>query len=309
MSAKKKSHPILTALRQATQETRDECLMPPPPNVLYHYTTLQSFISILDSQSLWATDIRVLNDRSELDYGLKEAIKIYVEMLGSHDVHKSNDKTMFDTVVDILVNRRDEITSHFYVTSFSAEKNQLEQWRAYCRDGGVCFGLRAADVYARQGSHFDIIKCIYDEKLMKKELRILIGKIVHKICKIESGENMNDCEEMTPNNCAYVIARVLCSAALCYKKTEFAHEQEYRLVALPPASRNGIRATRLRMGENMAKPYFANPIAINDEHAVKMTHVTISPTLSRDTVQSIKRLKPEFLDKNCRVVQSRLPLR
>jgi hypothetical protein len=40
-----------------------------PPETLHHYTTAAGLIGILRSKSLWASDCRFLNDRSELVYG------------------------------------------------------------------------------------------------------------------------------------------------------------------------------------------------------------------------------------------------
>jgi hypothetical protein len=51
------------------------------PEVLYHYTTAKGLMGILESNILWATDLRNMNDFSELTYSmnliecmLKEAI-------------------------------------------------------------------------------------------------------------------------------------------------------------------------------------------------------------------------------------------
>jgi len=38
------------------------------PNVLYHYTSADGLIGILTSKSIWLTDLRYMNDLSELQY-------------------------------------------------------------------------------------------------------------------------------------------------------------------------------------------------------------------------------------------------
>src|SRR6516164_4036522 len=49
------------------------------PPTLYHYTTAQGLLGIMESNRLWATNVRFLNDPSEIDY----AICIIRESLGS----------------------------------------------------------------------------------------------------------------------------------------------------------------------------------------------------------------------------------
>ena len=41
---------------------------PDPENPLYHYTSLEGLRGIVDSRTLWATDIRYLNDAQELHH-------------------------------------------------------------------------------------------------------------------------------------------------------------------------------------------------------------------------------------------------
>ena len=38
------------------------------PHVLYHYTSADGLIGILSSKSIWLTDLRYMNDLSELQY-------------------------------------------------------------------------------------------------------------------------------------------------------------------------------------------------------------------------------------------------
>jgi RNA:NAD 2'-phosphotransferase (TPT1/KptA family) len=43
----------------------DAHLQEPPPDVLYHYTSMEAAISIVKNTAIWATDISYLNDSSE----------------------------------------------------------------------------------------------------------------------------------------------------------------------------------------------------------------------------------------------------
>ena len=43
---------------------------------LYHYTSNQGLVGILESQKLWATNYSFLNESSELNYGMKLSIEL-----------------------------------------------------------------------------------------------------------------------------------------------------------------------------------------------------------------------------------------
>src|ERR1700722_2139009 len=48
---------------------------PPPPSTLYHYTSGDALLSIINSQRIRATHIRYLNDASEINWTLKMALE------------------------------------------------------------------------------------------------------------------------------------------------------------------------------------------------------------------------------------------
>ena len=44
------------------------------PELLYHYTTQDGLLGIIEKQEFWATDVRFLNDTEEFEAGIKTAI-------------------------------------------------------------------------------------------------------------------------------------------------------------------------------------------------------------------------------------------
>src|SRR3954468_11313960 len=60
-------------------------LFVPPPPVLWHYTSASTFINMVDSKSVWSTQVSCLNDHSEFRYAvclLREEFKTF---LGDQD--------------------------------------------------------------------------------------------------------------------------------------------------------------------------------------------------------------------------------
>ena len=71
------------------------------PPTLYHYTSLAAACSIAESQSIWVSDIRYLNDATEFEYGYKMALEIG-EKLNLH-VPRDGTWSMTDSFANISV--------------------------------------------------------------------------------------------------------------------------------------------------------------------------------------------------------------
>jgi hypothetical protein len=105
------------------------------PRLLYHYTSIDAFRSIVDSGKMRATRFDQMNDESELQIGLKrllEAVNGY--QVGPHEVEF---KQRLLELIDKSIVEPKEV----YVACFSAAKDSLEQWRAYTPQGGVAIGF------------------------------------------------------------------------------------------------------------------------------------------------------------------------
>lgn len=100
---------------------------------LYHYTSGDSLLAILRSQSFWATDIRFLNDYEELNRGLdifESFAEGLVEDMKADTVHLSQ-------LVKIFVGniRRNANLTLINLVSFSTEPDNLRQWMTYGNSG------------------------------------------------------------------------------------------------------------------------------------------------------------------------------
>lgn len=98
---------------------------PLPP--LYHYTTGDSLIRIIESQELLATQAACLNDMTELTHAADQ-LRELVKMRNS-DAPTS--VTAFRSrLAEVLLNPYPE-TSGRFVTCFTEKRDDLSQWRSY----------------------------------------------------------------------------------------------------------------------------------------------------------------------------------
>jgi hypothetical protein len=97
---------------------------------LYHYTSLSTLFSILESDSLWLSGLHFSNDSSE------------EKLLGDKWLYKNKYK------------------SDNFIFCVGEKEDLLSQWRGYCKDGGVSIGFDIAQKrkYNVLFADFDISK-------------------------------------------------------------------------------------------------------------------------------------------------------
>ena len=154
-----------------------------PPGLLYHYTSLDGMKGVLESSSIWATDIAFLNDAAEVAHAnsltahaIEQALR-KLEASSARNPHLPGDdgwaERFYAGVRESIVEPR---SANVLVTSFSEHADQLSQWRGYCPPGaGYALGFDGAalrDSFRAAGMWF--APCIYDEA----EQRLQVARLV-----------------------------------------------------------------------------------------------------------------------------------
>jgi hypothetical protein len=127
----------------------------PCEGTIYHYTTGEGFLGIVESGELWLTNTEFVNDISECN-----ALQQEMDLFGI-------DELTFNRYVDKwwkYYSRRNNERNNYYIASFSKEPDSLEQWRAY---GDVCIGFRAERL---KKSGFSLHECVYSKEEIKSWL-------------------------------------------------------------------------------------------------------------------------------------------
>lgn len=130
--------------RAATSRLEDfirkvEAVSPPP--MLFHYTNDVGLRGILESGTLWLTDIFNLNDPSELRHGLRIAIQL---LKGREDPARPEIELFASQLERFDIDAGVEQAGHFFICCFSGDGDDLGQWRAYGDDGrGFALGFEA----------------------------------------------------------------------------------------------------------------------------------------------------------------------
>lgn len=114
------------------------------PELLYHYTDVSGLIGICSSGSLRGTNLRFMNDASELSHSRS----LMLQVLGDTRAQASS-PAQIELIDEIerVVARQWSGHPDFYSVSFSANGDLLSQWRGYgSAGGGYAIGFDTAEL-------------------------------------------------------------------------------------------------------------------------------------------------------------------
>jgi hypothetical protein len=279
--------------------------------ILFHYTSIEGLRKIINSKSIWATNVLYLNDASELNYSIKLLKEEINNLKSKLEISKSG-LFKLSFLDNIIGNLNDYILKpmpfSFYVSSFSEEKDLLSQWRGYCPKGvgfSVGFNLGILTQFAKNND-YSIHRCNYKLEDCQKEMGKLIIEIFErydteiKNPSIEWGDS--EWELFTDLFVKFV------SIAPTFKHPKFEAEKEWRIIArmVPDSLANLIK---FRTGESMLIPYIEVPIVTEgNEFAINQIVVgpTHDPKLSKASVEMLLKFNGVKFDE---VLVSTIPYR
>jgi hypothetical protein len=190
---------------------------------LYHYTGLDSLISIIESQTLRASNIFYMNDYEEVNYGvnlLKSRIQYRIKQ--NTEIDK---EVIFYKIYNWIINSFTNTYHSLFVFCLSEKGNLLSQWRGYTPHGkGISIGFdptQIRKIVDDQG--FRLAKCLYDVK----EQTEAIDEIISRLAITFSQYPMQaiDTNQYHPNVLNGVI-----QAISIIKHPSFSEEKEWRIL-------------------------------------------------------------------------------
>ncbi|TIN16661.1 MAG: DUF2971 domain-containing protein [Mesorhizobium sp.] len=105
--------------------------------VIFHYCSLETFLSIVQYKSLRLSDINTMNDYSEMHWAYDRLIEAVNQLIDEYDVE-------YFEYLDKLVSEA-QLHTLPLLSCFSTDGDVLSQWRAYADDGmGVAVGFDSA---------------------------------------------------------------------------------------------------------------------------------------------------------------------
>lgn len=200
---------------------------------LYHYTSLESFHAILESEDLWLTDAAYLNDASEIEHGIRLASDVFDGLI-------AGGSPIAQSLTELTRIPKDE-RPRVNIACFSSARDSLTQWRAYSRSTvGVALQFTPQTMMMDLGfpRECTLLPVLYDESA-KRTLLDCFGRFFglayekdsqRKIRRIKRDPSEKD-EEFFPIDGYEEGDRGLFSElVVCCKDSAFADEREVRMV-------------------------------------------------------------------------------
>lgn len=204
--------------------------------IIWHYTTGDALLNIVESGALYATQVSCLNDSTEVLYGEKLLRDAFI------NIQTQNTKSMEEAFLleRIMKNISSEptmpptnIPSPFFVTCFSKEKDDLSQWRAYSGgENGYAIAFLAGAFFNR-GS---LVVRVNYEKEQHKEVAKKVAKATLQFFKEgvdtrpASGTDNTALMEAWANEFLATWQALISRLAPMVKDPAFRGENEYRIV-------------------------------------------------------------------------------
>jgi hypothetical protein len=293
----------------------------PAPSILYHYTSQQGLLAIINSKTIWATNIYYLNDSSEYEYAAKLIQDVIREYLitppgsspslaaGIPLPTKITPEMLEQMLLESIRGVISLLTTRYriYVCSFSEEGDQLSQWRGYCPNGnGFSLGFATSPLQDQMVKYsFGLVQCVYD----KNEQTKIVKKIIDKsIIALKSSLGETDgvkISAMLTEIAASTVGKLFFALSRLKHET-FREEKEWRFVALYNDSQP--LPILFREGKYMITPYVEIQLADNQE-SNKIDRIIMGPTSHKLLAQKATKLLMDSNKIKCDVVPSKIPYR
>jgi hypothetical protein len=263
---------------------------------LYHYTNVAGLRGIFESESIWFTDFRHLNDPSEIIHG----IEMCHDVIRNIKIGADGRAALFlDCLADMMTSANFSKALEYFIGSFSRARDDLGQWRAYADNGrGVAIGF---------APHLFGIESTIDQK---PDETAFVGPVIYDIGQVCSQHDAaiqqaaeiflntaNVHREVLANKdigitfmqdfARAVIASPLIWNCLASKHPAYAHEQEVRLIILGLHDKlMPYIQTRIRGSEIV--PYIPYKMAVRKEHSIG--EIIIGPAANVDAERAVRTM-------------------
>jgi len=298
------------------------------PQYLYHYTSQEGLLGILQTNKLWMTNILYLNDSSEFKHTL-DFVK--VELKNRLDKISGTGISRFSILNENCIDERkyliyNDLLSHYnstysgqisdiYVFSLSQEKDDLSQWRGYCPKGvGFCieFDNKKMSSIMIKKTYYKLTKCIYDKEQKGKLVKSLFDSIEPWFETNEKSKSYFNAFRTQFNKPTISDQEIIelvhhlniIDISSNIKNESFMNENEYRIV-------QNIKSGEMkyRRGNSMIIPYIEGNL-LDENNKLPISKIIVGPTphpeLSVISVDSLLKSKGY---QGVEVIKSEIPYR
>jgi hypothetical protein len=203
------------------------------PSVLWHYTDAAGLLGIVRKGHLRATHLAFMNDAKEYMHANEMLLK-EVQTASPQDPTEPLQHKLLEDMEATLKLTKPENAWPYFVACFSAKQNSLNQWRAYGRgEGGFSIGFDANELERTViPNNTYLSPALYD----LREQQLLVQELLRwSLQEYPERAQQHRHEEQTHRQLWIdELLKHASMAAPILKNSDFAEEEEWRLIHPPP---------------------------------------------------------------------------
>jgi hypothetical protein len=251
-------------------------------NEFCHYTNLQGLVGIIESQQVWLSDHRFLNDTQEISYGKDLAVKKLSAITASEP---NEEFALFLQSVVSLIDQPGKRAS--YICSMSLTIDALDQWKWYGGStDGVCIIFDGEEGLWNLGNshptHIRQRKVTYREEQQSLIIENFINLYRSKFNEFKSFQYP------FANDLAWLIEEQF----IAFKDQQYESEQEIRLTIANSAHIIKARDVMHRVTKGLVIPYITTGYISKDPafrpSRIPIKKIIVSPLAKADAAKSIE---------------------
>jgi len=251
----------------------------PVPRIIYHYTTTEGLLGIIERSVLYATDVLYMNDSQEVEYPNSVLKKVVESIVVDESMYTKPSQrecvAELGGFLQILIRLHEEMPT--YAVCFCASGDLLSQWRAYSAHGGFAIGFdrNALELWPRGR----LAAVDYDWIAQSARLAGIVKRTMESDALVEGSESAK--------RLAQECATDLWFNALFFKSAAFEAEQEWRLVDGVDL-RSRIEELRFRDSRIGITPFIEQEFPAGAESPIR--EIVVGPTAHSAQVERAVRL-------------------
>lgn len=219
-----------------------------------HYTSQSGLMGIISSETLWATNIKFLNDEQEFQHAL-ELVRGLIPKSKITPEHR--DHAVYSEFIEGLQKELsgldNYVTESIYTFSFSQEIDLLSQWRGYCPDNnGFCLVFDVDKTFEHVKEKYPdahLMECVYENAIKESRIKAVLNDYWAQFFSAPSKEKKKTIIDQ--------LAKEVMLLASYFKHPSFSEEKEKRIVViLAYAPNSGLQ---FRKGRFSLIPFISLP--------------------------------------------------
>jgi hypothetical protein len=271
-----------------------KCLDVDPQEVLWHYTTGEALVSIVETGTVYATQVSCLNDSTEVRYASKLLADAFLEIQQGNTVAAEETALIRDLVKGLAegATPSSHASSVWFVACFSKQRDDLTQWRAYSvGENSYAIGFIAGGFFGR-GSL--VVRVNYDMEQHKQVVRDVAAATL-RFFREGLDDNRASSSEAWGDEFIAEWGGLIGQLAPMLKDSAFSAEKEYRIVHQLQVSE--MSHLRFKQKETLMARHlplvFPPPAAATPSRVLPIGEVIIGPSrhkeITRVSVDSFMR--------------------